>query len=489
MRWTVCVALVMCLVGSVFAADPYETDSITYTGGEYKNETFNYRIMKPAIVEAGKKYPLILFLHGAGERGNDNGKTLKHFCRMMAKANYREQYPCYVLVPQCRTEKKWVNVDWSTPNAFKVPDKPNHQMTVAIAALKKTIKENAVDEGRVYLTGLSMGGYGSWYLGAVHADWFAAVAPICGGGDMRLAKHFVGKPVWAFHGDMDKAVPVQRSREMIEAIKKAGGDPKYTEWAGMGHNVWTRAYSDPKGLMPWMFKQVRQTKTRRKVRNTNEGLLELTGENSPLAQGERIVFLGDSITAAARRSGGFIWTIQHSLDYRQPKKGVTLVNAGISGHKVPDLQKRLDRDVISKKPTVVFIYIGINDVWHSQRGRGTPKDKFESGLHDIIGRIKKASATVVLATPTVIGEKHDGSNKMDGMLEEYAAISRKVAKAENLELCDLRVAFIDYLKAKNEENAAKGILTGDTVHLNGAGNRLVANEAGRSIAAALRNRK
>jgi peroxiredoxin/poly(3-hydroxybutyrate) depolymerase len=226
--------------------DAYEKLSINYSGGDYKDETFGYRLLKPQNIEKGNKYPLILFLHGAGERGDENARQLIHFCRMMATAEYRKEYPCYILAPQCRKDKNW----------------RGDQMNVAIAAFKKTIKENVIDEDRIYLTGLSMGGYGSWSLGAQHPKWFAAVAPICGGGRTDQAKNLVGLPLWTFHGDKDKAVPVERSRQMIKAIKDAGGDPKYTEYPGVGHNSWTRAYSNkkPDGLMAWMFKQKRKTK-------------------------------------------------------------------------------------------------------------------------------------------------------------------------------------------------------------------------------------
>lgn len=219
------------------------------------------------------------------------------------------------------------------------------------------------------------------------------------------------------------------------------------------------------------------------------GIEALTGKDSPLKAGDRIAFLGDSITQAGAGKNGYITFIQEALAKSQADKKVELVKAGISGNKVPDLQKRLEKDVLSKKPTVVFIYIGINDVWHWKSGKGTKKEDFESGLNEIIKRCQDAGAVVVLATPSVIGEKTDGSNSQDTMLEEYAAISRKVAEQNKLVLCDLRKAFIDHLKANNKDNKDRGILTGDTVHLNEAGNRFVANEAAGAIAAALKARK
>ncbi|MEK6234100.1 MAG: GDSL-type esterase/lipase family protein, partial [Planctomycetales bacterium] len=136
-----------------------------------------------------------------------------------------------------------------------------------------------------------------------------------------------------------------------------------------------------------------------------------------LKKNDRVIFLGDSITAAGVRPGGYVTLIRETITKQLPELGVVVSGAGNSGNKVTDLQKRLDRDVISKKPTVVFIYIGINDVWHSLRDRGTKPDAFRSGLLDVIGRINKAGARVILCTPSMIGEKTDGSNQLDKMLD------------------------------------------------------------------------
>lgn len=218
------------------------------------------------------------------------------------------------------------------------------------------------------------------------------------------------------------------------------------------------------------------------------GVEALTAADSPLAKGEVIAFFGDSITQGGAGPGGYCRLIAEAIEKQRPELGVKIVYAGISGHKVPNLQERLDRDVLSKKPTIVFIYIGINDVWHSTSGRGTPKDRFEAGLRDLIAKITAADAKVVLCTPSTIGEKTDGSNELDPMLEEYSAISRKVAAETGTTLCDLRKAFLDYLKEHNPENNQRGILTGDGVHLNAAGNQFVAAQAAQAIAVALKKK-
>jgi len=193
-----------------------------------------------------------------------------------------------------------------------------------------------------------------------------------------------------------------------------------------------------------------------------------------MQKGDKIVFLGDSITSNGGGPNGYVTLIQNRLKQRQPDWNLEIVNAGIGGNKVPDLQKRLDKDVLERKPTMAVVYIGINDVWHSLAGKGTPKELYEAGLKDIISRIRRVGVGMMLCTPSVIGEKTDGTNPLDKMLDEYAEISRGIAADFNVPVCDLRKAFLDYLKVHNPKNENSGILTLDTCHLNEAGNALVA---------------
>lgn len=237
--------------------DLFEPRSVTFTGGEYQQEKFEYRLLKPAQLEPGKKYPLVLFLHGAGERGNDNIKQLLYLPQWIVEPGNRAQYPCYLIAPQCREGKRWAEVDWSKDKADPMPPLGD-QMKVVLQILDGVMKSEAVDPQRVYLTGLSMGGYGSWDLGMRHPERFAAVAPVCGGGDETQAAKLKDMPVWAWHGDQDKAVPVERSRRMIEAIRTSGGKPKYTELPGVGHNSWIQAYREPGNVLQWMFEQRRK---------------------------------------------------------------------------------------------------------------------------------------------------------------------------------------------------------------------------------------
>jgi predicted peptidase len=256
------------LAAMLLAADPGVAESgiveksLTYSGGTFQDEVIRYQVVVPKI-EEGKKYPVVLFLHGAGERGSDNQAQLKYFPALMNRPEYREKFPAFVVAPQCRTDMRWTEAPWGDRKSVEMTPEPGHMLKTAIAALEKTIEEYPIDRDRIYLTGLSMGGYGSWELAARKPEWFAAVAPICGGGDERQAKRLVGLPIWAWHGDKDGAVPVERSQKMIEAIREAGGEPKYTEIAGGGHNVWDQAYQDPQGIIPWMFEQRRKSPEKR----------------------------------------------------------------------------------------------------------------------------------------------------------------------------------------------------------------------------------
>lgn len=213
-------------------------------------------------------------------------------------------------------------------------------------------------------------------------------------------------------------------------------------------------------------------------------LLAETPSAGPLQKGERIVFLGDSITQAGAGPGGYVTLVRESLKASHPDLGIEVLGAGISGNKVPDLERRLEKDVLAKKPTLVVIYIGINDVWHSQSGRGTPKEAFDKGLRGLIEQIRAAGARVLLCTASVIGEKTDGSNPLDKMLDEYCDVSREVAASTKTPLLDLRKAFLEHLKAHNPKNESKGLLTSDTVHLNAAGNQFVAQQMLAALGAA-----
>ena len=197
-----------------------------------------------------------------------------------------------------------------------------------------------------------------------------------------------------------------------------------------------------------------------------------------LRKGERVLFFGDSITEQGVGPTGYVTLIRKELTQRYPDLGIEIIGAGISGNKVTNLQDRVANDVIAKKPDVVVIYIGINDVWHWTMPNhvGSTREEYERGLREIIARIEYAGAEVILCTPSVIGERHHGLNAQDTTLDAYCEISRKVAHSLGARLCDLRMAFVSHLATHNEANLEKGILTTDGVHLNDEGNTFVAKE-------------
>jgi lysophospholipase L1-like esterase len=189
-----------------------------------------------------------------------------------------------------------------------------------------------------------------------------------------------------------------------------------------------------------------------------------------------VVFFGDSITRLGGGPGGFVTLVGDALRAASP--GVQVVNAGEPGDAVPDLQRRLGQDVLALRPSAVVVEVGINDVWRFQTlgpGAGTPTDRYEAGLRDVLGRIQAAGARAVLCTPTVIGEQADGGPTAD-LLDRYAAVSRRVAADRGVTVADLHQAFQDYLRANNPTGQAAGVLTVDGVHLSAAGNRIAADE-------------
>ena len=204
---------------------------------------------------------------------------------------------------------------------------------------------------------------------------------------------------------------------------------------------------------------------------------ETAAAEPPIQENARIVFFGDSITEQGEKSGGYVQLVRDSLHEAYPNRNIEVIGAGISGNRVPDLLNRVEEDVLSKDPTTTVIYIGINDVWHWElNDGGTPKDEYRAGLRTLVDTLQQAGSRVLVCTPSVIGEKTGGQNKQDAMLEEYASISRKVARAQGAQVCDLRAAFKEYLNTHNSQNEEQGVLTVDGVHLNERGNQFVARE-------------
>ena len=223
------------------AQDFVEFEKLTH---QTPSDTLLYRLLKPKTVKEGQQYPLVLFLHGSGERGNDNIKNLKYITDLFLNEKNRDEFPCYVVVPQCPLKENWTYPDW-----YQEPREP---MSSVVKLIDSLADAPGVDKTRIYVTGLSMGGYGTWYLLTRFPNKFAAAAPICGGGDPHLASNFAHVPIWAFHGAKDINVKPEESRKMIKALKKAGGKPKYTEYKKVAHDSWVKAYQEPT-LLAWLF--------------------------------------------------------------------------------------------------------------------------------------------------------------------------------------------------------------------------------------------
>jgi predicted peptidase len=234
-------------------ASVYEPREFVGSNGE----PLQYRLLKPKGYEPGKKYPLVLFLHGAGERGSDNTATLKHAAKNFAADSFRSQHPAYIVIPQCPTERKWSEVDWSKDESA-LPSQPSQSMQSVKELLDDMLENAGVDRNRVYITGLSMGGYGTWDAIARYPDFFAAAAPICGGGDPETVSRFRQLPVWCFHGARDSVVPVARSRSMVDALRAVGSPVRYTEYPEAEHDSWTETYSNPE-FFDWLFAQRRES--------------------------------------------------------------------------------------------------------------------------------------------------------------------------------------------------------------------------------------
>lgn len=187
---------------------------------------------------------------------------------------------------------------------------------------------------------------------------------------------------------------------------------------------------------------------------------------------KKIIFFGDSITQQGVASGGYVNLIKKALDSSKYE----VIGAGIGGNKVYDLYLRLEDDVLNKKPDLVVIYIGVNDVWHKQTSHtGTDLDKFVKFYQALINKIQAGNAKVILCTPAVIGEKKGGRNEMDAELDKFCEAIRQLAFKNKLPLVDLRKQFVDYDLANNPDDAAKGVLTTDGVHLNPKGNQSLAD--------------
>ena len=270
MRHALLCFLAACL--SVPAAAQTE-QARTYEARVFEDQSgdrLQYRLFRPADYDLSERYPLVVYLHGGGGRGDDNLKQLvggnAYGTGLFSSDKVQQKHPSFVLAPQTSSATAadgWGGLnrpprdswDRTKTNAEFLPDPAGEPIDLLVRLIDSLNAEFSLDANRIYVTGQSMGGYGSWGLITRYPYLFAAAAPICGGGDPLAAKR-IEIPIWAFHGADDKVVPVQQSRAMIEALKANAAKPRYTEFPGVGHNSWEKAYSNPE-LVEWLFAQRR----------------------------------------------------------------------------------------------------------------------------------------------------------------------------------------------------------------------------------------
>lgn len=216
-------------------------------------DTIPYRLLYPLNYNPQKKYPLVLFLHGAGSWGRDNEKPLSLLPKVLLDKENREKYPCFILVPQCTKEQPWVLFP-GFPKSIATPDTPTVSTRLTLELVHRLKKELPVDGKRIYITGPSLGGEGTFDFLSRAPKLFAAAMPVCGVADTAKAKLYKNVRLWAFHGDQDDVNEVKYTRMVIAALKSAGGKPTYTEYKGVKHNSWINAYTEPE-LLEWLFKK------------------------------------------------------------------------------------------------------------------------------------------------------------------------------------------------------------------------------------------
>ncbi|MFN7117368.1 MAG: prolyl oligopeptidase family serine peptidase [Saprospiraceae bacterium] len=254
------IIFILCAMGLftyLFGQDKAAFEKRSYV--DANGDTLHYRILYPPKYNKNKKYPLVLFLHGAGERGYDNEAQLTHGSSLFLNAENRRKYPAIVVFPQCKPAPDyWAHMVVNEQNGvryreFPVMAAPKPSMKRVMELLAKLQNEEAIDQNRLYLMGLSMGGMGTFELLSRMPNTFAAAIPICGGGNVtQVEKYAKTTPLWIFHGDKDDVVLPEYSRQMYAALQAAGANVQYTEFPGVNHNSWDPTFKQ-KGLLKWLF--------------------------------------------------------------------------------------------------------------------------------------------------------------------------------------------------------------------------------------------
>ena len=218
-------------------------------------DTLNYRILKPLDYDPNQQYPVHLFLHGAGERGSDNSSQLTYVDRLFLKKENRELYKSWVILPQCPKDDRWPSLsfdnEWNNNFENKMT-RPNKSLELVMKLMDTFIEKKQVNKRKVYVSGLSMGGMGTFEILYRRPNMFAAATPICGNGIAAFAKRYATKvSVWVFHGSNDKVVHPKHSLKMVEAIIASGGSPNMTLYENVGHDSWNNAFAEP-NFLKWI---------------------------------------------------------------------------------------------------------------------------------------------------------------------------------------------------------------------------------------------
>ena len=247
--------LSLCLMPLVQAQQEsgYEVRSLIAQG-----DTLPYRLLLPEGFDASRKYPLVLFLHGGGERGSDNEKQLTHGSTLFTDPLNRGAFPAVVLFPQCPGDSYWAQVEIDRSSYpigldFRYENGPTHPLQMVMRLVGEYLQAPYIDTDRVYVMGLSMGGMGTFEILHRMPDTFAAAIPICGAGvPESVSAYAANTPLWIFHGALDQVVAPGQSVEMVDALLKAGARPGFTLYDNYNHNSWDGAFAEP-GLLRWLF--------------------------------------------------------------------------------------------------------------------------------------------------------------------------------------------------------------------------------------------
>ena len=251
----------MCVALSLFAAAfsafaaPIQERMVKKEFKGASGEIFRYRWAEK-LPNSGEKVPLVIFLHGAGERGTDNTAQLRHGVTELLDYLEKNEKGYRILAGQVPHGKRWVEVDWAA-KGHEMPKEPSLTMGLLLELLENRLSDSRTDTARVYVTGISMGGFGTWDIISRRPEVFAAAMPICGGGDTAQASKMGKVSIWAFHGSSDGAVRVSRSRDMMSALWATGANVHYREYPDAGHNVWTTTYRD-NAVLKWFFSRRRK---------------------------------------------------------------------------------------------------------------------------------------------------------------------------------------------------------------------------------------